>query len=144
MESRARQDGPGGETPACLEMPSSQGTQTKRGGCLRRPERADARSGKTAPGPDAESRSDAALPPIPGDAPPSSGRGPTPCPRFSGPPGTRSAGRAVREFGSRNTGKKMKLELALQRFHFLKKQPSKLPAPIKNVPESKMPDNKCS
>ena len=58
--------------------------------------------GKTAPGPDAESRSDAALPArIPGDAPPSSGRGPTPAPGFSRGLGAslcrKSHGQAVRE-----------------------------------------------
>ncbi|KAI4532626.1 hypothetical protein MG293_017034 [Ovis ammon polii] len=51
-----------GETPACLEMPSSQGTQTKRGGCPAAPGRADERSGRQRL---AQTRRAALTPPFP-------------------------------------------------------------------------------
>ncbi|XDA88451.1 hypothetical protein R6Z07F_018100 [Ovis aries] len=51
-----------GETPACLEMPSSQGTRTKRGGCPAAPGRADARSGRQRL---AQTRRAARTPPFP-------------------------------------------------------------------------------
>ena len=102
MESGARQDGPGGgdaSVPGNAVLPRN----PDEAGRLPCGARAGGRAlGKTAPGPDAESRSDAALPArIPGDAPPSSGRGPTPAPGFSRGLGAslcrKSHGQAVRE-----------------------------------------------
>ena len=134
-----------GETPVCLETPSSEGTQTEAGAAaLRRP--GGRALGKTGPDPDGESRSDAALPArIPGDAPPSSGRGPTPAPGFSRGLGawlcrrTRPGGAG----GLRSQHwKENEVGISPPEISLLKNSHPKRPAPIKNVPENKIPDDK--
>ena len=134
MESGGRQDGPGGgdaSVPGNAVLWRNPDRSVV--AALRR--RGGRALGKTGPDPVGESGSDAALPArIPGDAPPSSGRGPTPAPGFSRGLGAllcrRSHGQAVREGWGHNTGRKMKLELALRRFRFWK-QPSKAPSTYK-------------
>lgn len=108
-----------GETPACLEMPSSQRTQTKQGGCLRRPGRRTRAQGN-AVAQTREALTDAAFPPASRGTHRHQRPRADSCPRVL--PGPR--GLALREeprpggagFEGRNTGKKMKLELALQNF----------------------------